>query len=133
MNEAQYYYELQNEYDFLMNSYKTSDGETITKRQIDNNIKKAKKEFLRVFFDKWGYYFCERDLTTNTRLDCSHIISVRECQDSGKSDLAYDLDNLELLSREAHNQLEIWPNAKRKEWYYARKEGMSFENFLMFN
>lgn len=133
MNEALYYHELINEYDFLMNSYKLSNGETITKRQIDNNIKKAKKEFLKAFFDKWGYYFCERDLTTSERLDISHIISVKEAQNMGESELAWDLDNLELLSRESHEKIESWANAKRKEWYYAKKENMSFDNFLFWH
>ena len=133
MDAAQYYHELQNEYDFLMNSYKQSNGETITKRQIDIKTRKAKKTFLERFISENGYYYCERDLITSDRLDCSHIISVKEAQNSGRSELAWDLNNLELLSREAHEQLEIWPNQKREDWYYAKKEGMSFENFLFWN
>ena len=133
MNEALYYHELQNEYSFLMNTYKQSNGETITKRQIDNNIKKAKETFLARFIDEHGYHYCERDLITSQRLDCSHIISVKEAQNSGRSELAWDINNLELLSRDAHNQIETWSNQKRENWYHSKKEGMSFENFLFWN
>ena len=133
MDAAQYYFELINEYDSLMNSYKLSNGETITKRKIDSNIKKAKGKFLERFIDEHDYPYCERDLTTNSRLDCSHIISVQEAQNTGRSELAWDLNNLELLSREAHNQIETWPNDKRENWYHSKKEGMSFENFLFWH
>lgn len=116
-----------------MPKYGLSNGENMDKRKIDKKIAKAKEEFLEEFLDEHGYYFCERSKRSDLGLDCSHIISVKECQWSGRSEIAWDKRNLELLSREEHMKLERWSNAKREEWYWRRKEGMSFENFKLFN
>ena len=117
-----------------MPKYKTSNGESLEKKVIDRRISKAKEQFLQSFFDEHGYYFCQRSGRSDLKpLDISHIISVRICQSEGKSELAYSLDNFELLCRKEHLKFEDWSNQKRKSWYEAKKQGMSFETFEMFN
>jgi hypothetical protein len=48
----------------------------------------------------------------------------------GRSELAYSLDNIELLSRKEHEKIESWKNDKRLAWYNARRNGLSFFWFL---
>ena len=117
-----------------MPKYKTSTGESLDKKVIDRKISKAKEEFLQAFLDNHGYYFCERTGRSDLKpLDISHIVSVRICQSEGRSELAYSQDNLELLSRQEHLNLENWSNQKRNAWYEAKKQKMDFENFILFN
>lgn len=116
-----------------MPKYKLSSGESIEKSKIDRKVTKAKEEYLQTFFDNHSYYFCERTNRSDLSLDCSHIISVRMCQSSGQSELAWCQNNIELLNRDAHNQIESMSNSVREDWYHRRKEGMSFEEFKNFN
>ena len=113
--------------------YTTSTGERLEKSTIDSRIKKAKETYLEKFIDDYLYHYCERSLKTGVRLECSHIVSVRECQHSGRSELAYDLKNIELLSHDEHMIIEGMANKAREAWYLARQRGMTFENFLLFN
>ena len=95
-----------------MNHYRTSDGQSITKATIDRNVHKAKEKKLRRQLDDAGYYFCEDcarfgcpdnvDEAELRRLDCSHDISVDECQKSGKSELAWSLENITIRCRHHH-------------------------------
>lgn len=88
-----------------MNHYYTSDGERISKSKIDANIRRAKELKLQTFFDEHGYYFCE-DCGRNDCLpiDCSHDISVKECQESGRSELSWDINNITLRGRKCHRK-----------------------------
>jgi len=117
-----------------MNKYKTSTGESIEKNKIDKKIRDAKKAFLDNFYDEHGYYFCERTGRSDLKpLDVSHIISVRFAQATGRTELAWDLKNFELLSRAEHLKIEGWTNVKRQTYFQAKKNGMDFETFKMFN
>lgn len=113
--------------------YKKSNGESIDKKKIDKLVVKAKREYVEEFIDKHGFLYCERTKRSDLALDCSHIISVRMCQASGRSELAWDKKNIELLNRDAHMSLENWSNKMREEWYWRRMEGMMFEEFKLFN
>lgn len=116
-----------------MPKYKLSNGESMDKKKIDKNVAEAKREYVEAFIDKHGYLFCERTKRSDLPLDCSHIISVSECQWSGRSELAWDKNNIELLNRDAHMIIETWSKKMREEWYWRRKEGMMFEEFKLFN
>lgn len=113
-----------------MNTYKTSNGDRLSKSIIDNRIRNAKQKYIEDFKDRYGFLFCERTKRTDLPLDCSHIISVKECQNNGQSELAYSLQNIELLSRKEHEKIECWSNEKRMAWFNARKNGLSYFWFL---
>ncbi len=112
-----------------MASYKLSSGKRLSKKIIDRRIKKAKELKKELFFEEHGYYFCEHTKRTDCRLSMSHIISVKECQNNGNSELSYDIDNLELLSDESHLEIEQMSNPNRIKWYYYKKNGWKFSDF----
>lgn len=87
----------------MANHYRTSSGERISKKQIDINVRKAKFKKLNSFMDEHGYIFCEEcNRSDKPPYDCSHNISVYECQKTGRSELAWDVDNITLLCRSCH-------------------------------
>jgi 5-methylcytosine-specific restriction endonuclease McrA len=54
-----------------------------------------------------GFNFCEGDSSEHDRtLTCSHIISVKKCQESGRSELAYDPANINILCMKCHRKLD---------------------------
>jgi hypothetical protein len=85
-----------------MNTYKLSSGDRINKSTIDFRVRKAKKKKLDIQQQEHGYNFCEDCKISSGRLDCSHDVSVDECQKSGKSELAYDVENITIRCRECH-------------------------------
>lgn len=89
-----------------MNHYKTSTGDWVSKQTIDFRIRDAKKEKLAAQLNEYGYHFCENENCKGGCgwLDCSHIISVDDCQKSGRAELAWDVKNLEILCRDCHNE-----------------------------
>ena len=88
-----------------MNHFKTSDGNRITKRQIDLNVRKAKFKKLNSFLDEHDFIFCEKCKKSNSApYDCAHTISVNECQNSGRSELAWDIGNIQILCRSCHKK-----------------------------
>ena len=89
----------------MANTYRTSSGERVKKKQIDLNVRKAKFKKLNSFMDEHGYIFCEEcNRSDAPPYDCSHNISVDECQKTGRSELAWDVDNITLLCRSCHQQ-----------------------------
>ena len=91
-----------------MNTYSTSTGERIKKSVIDEKIKQAKAKKLEQQLDDWGYYFCEDcSVSTGTYLDCSHDISVKEAQETGRAELSWDVNNLTVRCRECHNKHDL--------------------------
>ena len=88
-----------------MNSYKTSSGERLKQSVIDSLIRKAKAQKLRQQFDEHGYHFCEIcKISSGTYLDLSHRISVKEAKESGRTELCFDVENLDVLCRECHKK-----------------------------
>lgn len=88
-----------------MNTYSTSNGERLKKSVIDALVKKAKKEKLRQQFEEYRYNFCETcGISNGTYIDCSHQISVKKCQEEGKTELAFDVNNITILCRKHHEE-----------------------------
>ena len=87
-----------------MNHYKLSNGQKMSKSMIDSNIRKAKQHALEIQFNEYGYNFCVDCLkSSGVYLDCSHEISVNECQKRGMAELAFDPSNIKIRCRECHN------------------------------
>ncbi|QIG62324.1 hypothetical protein [Tenacibaculum phage JQ] len=88
-----------------MNSYKTSTGERIKQSVIDRLVRKAKEQKLMQQFDEHGYNFCEKcGVSNGTYLDCSHDISVNDCKKQGKTELAFDVNNISVKCRTCHQK-----------------------------
>jgi len=88
-----------------MNSYKTSTGERIAKSEIDRRVRLAKKQAIANQILEFGYNFCSNPDCKNPNqgpFDCSHTKSVDECQKEGKSELAWDVKNIQILCRTCH-------------------------------
>lgn len=87
----------------MANSYRLSDGSKMEKPKIDRLIRDAKKTKLEQMYSEHGYTFCEDcKRSTGVRLDCSHDISVDECQKSGRTELAFDVNNITMRCRDCH-------------------------------
>ena len=92
-----------------MNHFRCSDGTRVTKAQIDRNVTKAKKLKIEEQLEAHGYNFCEepgcgKNQNCGEPLDCSHDISVNECQNSGRAELAWDYkNNITIRCRTCHN------------------------------
>lgn len=88
-----------------MTTYRTSIGERFEKSDIDKKVRKAKIEKLQRFYNEHGYYFCEEVGCKSPNvgpIDCSHDISVKECQETGRTELAWDISNITLRCRRCH-------------------------------
>lgn len=88
-----------------MNSYKTSSGERIKQSVIESLVRKAKAEKVRQQVDEYGYNFCEEcKISSGTYLDCSHDISVKEAKEIGRTELAFDVNNITIRCRKCHQK-----------------------------
>ena len=98
-----------------MNTYRTSSGDRVTKKYIDYKVREAKKEVLSDQIEEYGYNFCvECGVNSNNEIiDCSHDISVDECQKSGRSELAWDKSYIKPTCRK-HHQIKDKTNLKFK-------------------
>ena len=74
-------------------SFKTSTGERLSKTTIDNRIRQAKATF-KALKESEGINYCEGCGTNQDRIDCSHIVSVNDCQNDGMAEFAFDIRNL---------------------------------------
>ena len=90
-----------------MNHYFTSAGERVSKGTIDRNVRKAKDLKKTQFYNEHGYYFCE-DCGVNEsgafKIDCSHDVSVNDCQNYGVPEYAWNINNIKLRCRKCHNK-----------------------------
>ena len=88
-----------------MNTYKCSNGDRLRKSVVDSLIRKAKGEKVRQQYEENGYNHCEScGISNGTYLDCSHDIPVKKCQEEGKTELAFDVENITILCRECHQK-----------------------------
>lgn len=102
----------------MSNTYSDSNGKRWTKAQIDIKVKQAKQQLI----EDLEYPHCKScGRSSGVRLDCSHIISVKEAQESGKCELAWDIGNLELLCRDCHMKHENLNHEERKQKYEKNK------------
>ena len=86
-----------------MNTYSTSTGERLKQSVIDGLIRKAKEAKLRQQVDDAGYNFCENcGISGGMYLDCSHNESVKSCKENGRTERAFDVDNITILCRSCH-------------------------------
>ena len=88
-----------------MNTYQCTNGDRVTKAVIDRNVRKAKELKIAQFTMLNGYAVCE-DCKRNdcTPIDCSHDISVDQCQKIGQSEKAWSIDNITLRGRKCHRK-----------------------------
>ena len=90
-----------------MNHYRTSSGEKVAKSTIDYRVREAKKKKIYLMLDQYGYIFCEEcgvNANSGVFIDCSHDISVDECQKTSHSELAWDINNITMRCRKCHNK-----------------------------
>lgn len=88
-----------------MSHYRCSDGSKVSKAAIDANVRKAKALKIQQHLDEHGYLFCTECFRNDCKpIDCSHVISVDECQKTGQSELAWDLNNITILGRKCHQK-----------------------------
>jgi tRNA 2-selenouridine synthase SelU len=86
-----------------MNIYHTSDGKRVGRTYVDYQIRKAKERKLAIQMEEQGYNFCETcKRNDDIPVTNAHIISVKECLESGRSELAWSLDNLILEGMQCH-------------------------------
>jgi len=107
-----------------MASYKVSSGKRVLKSYIDYKVREAKKQVLQDQLDEHGYNFCvECGInSSNAIIDCSHDISVDECQKSGRSELAWNKSNIKPTCRECHKDKDNM-NLKFKSYDKSRENG----------
>jgi Fe2+ or Zn2+ uptake regulation protein len=88
-----------------LNFYHCSDGSRVSKKEIDRRIRDAKKQKILKFIKDHGYVYCEECGRNDCiPVDCSHDISVDECQKSGRAELAWDINNITLRCRNCHKK-----------------------------
>lgn len=87
-----------------MTTYRTSGGDRVSKSVIDERVRKAKAVKLKQVLDEHGYFYCEECGVNSGRFDCSHTVSVDKCQKMGKTEMAWDVDNIRLLCRSCHQK-----------------------------
>lgn len=90
-----------------MNHFRCTDGTKVTKIFIDGQIRKTKKRRLDKQLEDHGYNFCEDckiNASSGVYIDCSHDISVNECQNTGRAELAWDGNNITIRCRKCHEK-----------------------------
>lgn len=89
------------------NTYKMSNGERVEKSIIDFRVREAKKQKIQLMLDDHGYIFCEeiacgKNANAGEPIDCSHDISVDDCQKMGYTELAWAVPNIKMRCRTCH-------------------------------
>lgn len=93
----------------MANSYRMSNGERVVKSVIDRRVRQAKAEKIQNMLDEHGYIFCEetgcgKNTNAGEPIDCSHEISVYDCQKEGKTELAWNVSNIKMRCRTCHRK-----------------------------
>lgn len=116
----------------MANKVKLSNGMSILKSALDRKIEEAKADYSENFILDNGYVFCEhcgKNPAGCPGIARSHIIGVNEAQNTGRSELAYDLQNLEHVGQKCHRDFENHGNKYREQWYIERQKGISYKEF----
>lgn len=88
-----------------MNSYKTSDGNRVNQSEIDRKTTAAKKELIENQLIDEGYIYCKTCGRNDcVPVDCAHKISVGEAKKTGRAELCWSLENMELTGRFCHKK-----------------------------
>ena len=86
-----------------MNTYPCTDGSRISQKDLDNAIKKTKREMRDRQIMAIGYEVCTVCWENDCKpVDCSHHISVQKCKDMGRAELAAEATNMALIGRNCH-------------------------------
>lgn len=89
-----------------MNHFFTSTGERVSKSTIDRRVRDAKETVLGMQLSEYGYNFCFDCGKVGVRLDCSHTVSVNDCQRNRETEKAWSLDNIKVRCRDCHSKLD---------------------------
>ncbi len=91
----------------MANSYTTSTGERVLKSVVDKRVREAKAKKLQQMLDEHNYIFCEDCSRSDIKpLDCSHDIGVKDAQESGRAELAWDVNNITIRCRSCHQKYD---------------------------
>ncbi len=86
-----------------MTTYKTSSGKRVLKTYIDYKVREAKKQVLQDQLDEFGYNFCTVCKSNECiPIDCAHVLSVKECQEKGITEIAWNTNNIKPVGRRCH-------------------------------
>ena len=86
-----------------MNTYRQSNGARIKKSVIDARVRRAKKEVIEHALLVDGYVVCQDCKRNDCQpVDCSHDVSVDQCQKQGMAELSWDKSNITLRGRACH-------------------------------
>ena len=86
-----------------MNYYFTSDGQRVSKSEVDRKVRKAKEMKISQMINEYGYVFCEECGMNDCKpVDCSHDKSVDWCQKNRCVELAWDINNITMRGRKCH-------------------------------
>lgn len=93
----------------MANSYRMSNGERVLKSVIDKRVHQSKAQKIEGMLQEHGYIFCEeldcgKNANAGEPIDCSHEVSVDQCQKQGKSELAWDVENIKMRCRTCHRK-----------------------------
>jgi hypothetical protein len=85
------------------NQCKCSDGSKISRLNLEAKMRVAKEVKLAAQRYQEGYNFCERCERNDCKpIDVSHNVSVKKAIESGRSELCWDTENMEILGRHCH-------------------------------
>jgi len=83
--------------------YRCSDGEMVSQAQINSRLKKAYEEIEMLC--PTGICQAYNHMKAD---DHDHTISQKRCKELGKTELIWDIDNIEFSCREAHMEWESY-------------------------
>lgn len=90
-----------------MNSVKLSDGTRMKRSVFDRKVREAKQEKIDEALDEFGFIVCQDCLRNDcVPVDCSHEISVKECIETGRAELAFDKNNIKFRGRRCHAKID---------------------------
>lgn len=84
-------------------TYKDEDGNKWTTPQINKKSDQAAKNLLLGQFHEYGYNFCQNCKRNDCKpIDVSHNVSRKQAKETGKTQLCWDPNNMEILGRKCH-------------------------------
>lgn len=99
-------------------TYSDSNGNRYTTSQINNRVKKAKREKL----ESMEFPHCETcQKSSGVRLDMSHLISVKWAKENGKCEIAWDILDILMECNECHPKTETQSHLIRMSRYLRNK------------
>jgi len=79
-----------------------------SQQQIERKLRKSKARLIDIQQRDFGYNFCEQCKTANGRFDCSHILPVKKCKESGQTEKnSFVLLTEQLLNKNEHTARQL--------------------------